>query len=312
MKEDNLSLGISPTTRPEQHDPQGNTMEQCFHRRSTLLDISVNDILPNKHQPRKSFNYPSLLRLADSIRRYGILQPITVRNISLPGEQKYEIICGERRYRAGILAGIKIIKCFVIESDELASAELSVIENLLRDDLNMFEQAEAFNLLISSFNLTQEDVAHRVSLSQSAVANKVRLLRFSQQEQQLILEYALTERHARALLRISDPIIRVRFIELIYKDKLNVAASEQLIDNFIKYTENPQKPPSNRQNAPAFHKTPVGIIKDVRLFSNSIEKAADMLRKNGVSVETACDESQTSFIYTITISKRHAVSRETS
>ena len=282
-----------------------------------ILQIPSDNIIPNRYQPRKSFNYTSLARLADSIRRYGILQPITVRAITLsqasdaPQNAKYEIICGERRYRAGLMAGLDSFRCIVAHSDDLAAAELSVIENLLRDDLNIFEQAEAFEVLISTFNLTQQQVAARVSMSQSAVANKLRLLTLTQPERAAILEHSLTERHARALLRLSDSHLRLKFIELIVRDKLNVSATEQLIDNYIKYTAERAQTAENAPQSEPRTKNITGIFKDVKVFSNSIEKAADILRKSGIFVETTCADTNDNYIYTIKISKSN-VSRETS
>lgn len=287
------------------------------YRASNLMEIPADHIVPNRYQPRKSFNSNSLIRLADSIKRHGILQPITVRPIisenrhASASDQRYEIICGERRYRAGIMAGIDLFKCVVVDKTDLGSAELSIIENLLRDDLNIFEQAEAFELLISTFKLTQQDVAIRVSLSQSAVANKIRLLRFTQHERVAILENSLSERHARALLRLSDSQIRLKFIDVIVKDKLNVAATEQLVDNYIKYTANRGSNQPDSSNCHKSTRNVTGIFKDVRVFSNSIEKAADILRKSGIIVETSYADTCDTYVYTIRISKSATVSRET-
>ena len=283
------------------------TSADCYQ----TICISANNIIPNRYQPRTSFNAASLTRLSESIKRHGILQPITVRLISDSEPPKYEIICGERRFRAGIMAGIKEFHCILATHNDIAAAELSIIENLLRDDLNIFEQAEAFNLLSGTFNMTQQQIADRVSLSQSAVANKIRLLQFNEHERSLILNYSLTERHARALLRLTDTTIRQKFIQIIEKDKLNVAATEQLIENYIKYTTSPDLDNKNQSKSSAKSKKVLGIFKDVRIFSNSIEKAANVLRKSGVFVETAYADSNDSYIYTIKISKAPLVSRET-
>ena len=282
-----------------------------------IKQIPADSIIPNRYQPRKSFSSASLSRLADSIKRYGILQPITVRPIVKDNHQsdvnqnaKYEIICGERRYRAGLMAGLSSFSCIVADQDDLAAAELSVIENLLRDDLNIFEQAEAFELLITTFKLTQQQVASRVSMSQSAVANKMRLLNLTQPERALILENSLTERHARALLRLSDSKLRLKFIDIIIKDKLNVCATEQLIDNYTKYAAERVTPTQEASRNEPRPKNITGIFKDVKVFSNSIEKAADILRKSGVFVETTCADTNDTYVYTIKISKSN-VSRET-
>jgi ParB family chromosome partitioning protein len=251
-----------------------------------------------------------LLRLADSIRRYGVLQPITVRAINKDGNTCYEIICGERRLRAAIIAGLASVPCNIINSSDIDSAELSIIENLLRDDLNMFEQAESFNLLITTFNLTQEEVASRVSLSQSAVANKLRLLRFSPEERKLILDNGLTERHARTLLRIPDASSRIRFIKLIAKDKLNVASTETLVDNFLQYLSDNSTNTDKSGNIKDTQKKQTGIVKDLRILTNTIENAAALLRKSGIFVDTKSEETQDAYIVTITVYKKE-VSRFT-
>lgn len=288
-----FSLEIAPVERPEPPARE-------------LSAIPAGSIVPNRYQPRKQFDAASLQRLAESIRQYGILQPITVRLISGTNPPKYEIICGERRFRAGILAGIDVFQCYTLSESDLRSAEMSVIENLLRDDLNIFEQAEAFGVLISTFGLTQMQVAERIGLSQSAVANKLRLLKFSAEERREILENNLTERHARCLLRLSEREIRLKFINLIVKDQLNVASTEQLIEKYIKYTattHEKQPPAQESQQKTRRPRISTGVLRDVRLFSNTIEKAADILRNVGIAVETQCEEASDQFVYTIRVAK---------
>ena len=306
----NRSAANNSSSSIEYSHKQAHTQLNCSDNCQTIC-ISANNIIPNRYQPRTSFSTASLTRLSESIKRHGILQPITVRPVPNSEPQKYEIICGERRFRAGMMAGLTEFQCILTTHDDLAAAELSIIENLLRDDLNIFEQAEAFSLLSNTFNMTQQQIADRVSLSQSAVANKIRLLQFSEVERSLMLKYSLTERHARALLKLSDPGIRQKFIQIIEKDKLNVAATEQLIENYIKYTTSPELDSKKPLKPSAKSKKVLGIFKDVRIFSNSIEKAANVLRKSGVFVETAYADSNDSYIYTIKISKAPLVSRET-
>lgn len=198
-----------------------------------ILQIKTDDIRPNRAQPRAEFDQNSIIRLADSIRRYGILQPLTVR-LSEPDDiYGYELIAGERRLRAAKMLGYLTVPCVVMEVDEQISAELAIIENLLREDLNMFEQAYGFRKLIETYHLTQEEVARRMSLSQSAVANKLRLLRLSYEDQQYILEMGLTERHARASLRIDHPQKRSEAIHHIAENKLNVQATERYIEDLL-------------------------------------------------------------------------------
>lgn len=202
-----------------------------------VLQIKTDDIRPNRAQPRAEFEQNSIIRLADSIRRYGILQPLTVR-ISDPDDiYGYELIAGERRLRAAKLLGYLTVPCIVMEVEEQISAELAMIENLLREDLNMFEQAYGFRKLIENHHLTQEEVARRMSMSQSAVANKLRLLKLSYEEQRLVLETGLTERHARASLRIGNEKVRMQTLRLIAERKMTVQQSEEYIDGIVKAEE---------------------------------------------------------------------------
>lgn len=198
-----------------------------------VLQIKTDDIRPNRAQPRAEFEQNSIIRLADSIRRYGILQPLTVRVSDPEDIYGYELIAGERRLRAAKMLGYLTVPCIVMEVGEQISAELAMIENLLREDLNMFEQAYGFRKLIENHRLTQEEVARKMSLSQSAVANKLRLLKLSYEEQRTILELGLTERHARAMLRIEDPQKRMEVIRYVAEQKLNVQDTEHYIEYLL-------------------------------------------------------------------------------
>lgn len=198
-----------------------------------VVQIKTDDIRPNRAQPRADFDQNAIIRLADSIRRYGILQPLTVRVSDPEDIYGYELIAGERRLRAAKMLGYLTVPCVIMEVSEQVSAELAIIENLLRENLNMFEQAYGFRKLIENHHLTQEEVARRMSLSQSAVANKLRLLRLSYEEQRLILESGLTERHARATLRLDDPEQRTEAIRKISENKWNVQATEQYIEELL-------------------------------------------------------------------------------
>ena len=201
---------------------------------SAVVQIKIEKIRPNRAQPRIEFDNNSIIRLADSIRRYGILQPLSVRKAENDDFYEYELIAGERRLRAARSLGYQTVPCVIIEADEKLSAELAIIENLLREDLNMFEQAYGFRQLIENYDMTQDDVARKMSLSQSAVANKLRLLRLSYDEQRLIVELGLTERHARALLKVEDQQTRIEIIKYISTNKLSVANAEQYIDELVK------------------------------------------------------------------------------
>jgi len=200
---------------------------------SAVIQVRIDDIRANRAQPRVEFDNNSIIRLADSIRRYGILQPLVVRESDESDSFRYELVAGERRLRAARLLGYFSVPCVIIEADEKMSAEMAIIENLLREDLNMFEEAYAFRQLIDNYSMTQEEVARKISLSQSAVANKLRLLKLSYDEQKLIIEYGLTERHARALLKISEKDDRIAVINTIHNENMNVAESERYIDAML-------------------------------------------------------------------------------
>ena len=205
---------------------------------SAVIQVKIDNIRPNRAQPRAEFDNNSIIRLADSIRRYGILQPLSVRRTDNNEMYEYELIAGERRLRAARLLGYSSVPCILVEADEKLSAELAIIENLLREDLNMFEQAYGFRQLIENYGLTQDEVAKRMSLSQSAVANKLRLLKLSYEEQRLIVETGLTERHARALLKLEDQGKRVEIIKFISVNKLNVQKTEELVEEMLNSCEN--------------------------------------------------------------------------
>ena len=197
---------------------------------SEIYQIRADSIRPNRAQPRATFDNNAIIRLADSIRRYGILQPLTIRPAEDDDLYSYELIAGERRLRAAKMLGYFTVPCVILSVDESTSAEMAIIENLLRENLNMFEQAYGFKKLIENHNLTQEEVARRLSLSQSAVANKLRLLKLTFEEQKLILETNLTERHARALLKLDVSETRIETIRYIATNKLNVRQTEEYID----------------------------------------------------------------------------------
>ncbi len=259
-------------------------------------------IVPNPAQPRKRFDDEAIIRLADSIRQYGILQPLSVRRLppvsdlqktnekAVPAESEkehkqaggdsekqirplYEIIAGERRLRAAKLLGLTEVPCIIIEADNRLSAELAIIENIQRENLNIFEQAGAIAALIDIYNLTQEQVARQLSASQSYVANKLRILRLTTAERSVILDNGLTERHARALLKIDDNDFRMKTLAYIASRGLNVAASESYIEKVL--TE------IRAERAKGKRKL---IIKDIRIFYNTIDHAVDIVRQAGIEI----------------------------
>lgn len=261
-----------------------------------VYHIRTDSICANPMQPRKDFEEESISALADSISKYGILQPLTVRNMSMySDDDTYELVAGERRLRAAKLLGLDTVPCLIINVTDKQSAELAIIENLQRENLNIFEQASAISALICIYSLTQEQVAARLSVSQSYIANKLRLLRLTDEERQIIVSNSLTERHARALLKIGDAEKRKSALSKIVERKMNVAETEEYIERLLgtKKTEKQEEPKRKF----------TGAIKDVRLFYNSIDNALKIVRKSGMNVYTRKRELEDEIELTIKIRK---------
>ena len=262
------------------------------HQIGNILHIDVKKIFPNPSQPRKSFSEEGIIKLADSISRYGIIQPLSVRQIG----ENYELIAGERRLRAAKELNLTTVPCIISNVTEEKSAEISIIENLIREDLNIFEQAEAIEALIDTYNLTQEQIAEKLSNSQSFVANKLRLLRFNAQEREIILKNNLTERHARSLLRISDNELRRKLIDRITKNNLNVAATENLIESYIMQNSNA----NCDKNSQKLSK------KSISALYLAINKAIDNIKSQGIDIKSRRVEGKEFTEFTILIPKNNA------
>lgn len=195
--------------------------------------LKINQVEPNREQPRKHFEEDALLELADSIKQYGVLQPLLVRK----RKDYYEIIAGERRWRAAKLAGVKEVPVIIKEYTEQQAVEIALIENIQRENLNPIEEAMAFKKLLTEFNLKQDEVAERVSKSRTAVTNSMRLLKLGEKVQQMIIDDMITTGHARALLAIDDEEQQYLLATKIFDEKLSVRETEKL----IKSLKNPKK-----------------------------------------------------------------------
>ena len=260
-------------------------MEENLKNREKVWSIPVGIIAPNPNQPRKVFDEEGILKLADSIRQFGIIQPLTVRK----NGENYELVAGERRLRAAKELGRKEVPCVITNINEERSAEISIIENLIREDLNIFEQAQAIQVLIDTYNLTQEQIAQKLSNSQSFIANKLRLLRLSCDERDIILKNNLSERHARALLRIFDPELRRRVLKQIIEEGLNVSKTDELVDSQL------DKQEGKRQRKQGY--------KDVNAFYSAINRAIEQVICSGISVKSRKVESDNYTELTILIPK---------
>ena len=256
---------------------------------SRVRYIPINAVRPNPQQPRRSFDETALQELADSISAYGILQPLTVRDRG----GVYELVAGERRLRAARIAGLREVPCLIAEVGEEDAALLALIENLQRRDLDYMEEAAAIARLIRRYGLSQQQAAEKLGKSQPTIANKLRLLRLSAPVIDCLRQYGLTERHARTLLRLTDPEQQLAAARHIGKRGLNVAQTEQYIDRLT--AENRTEPPRRR---------PTDIIKDVRLFLNSVERGVRLMQSAGVGAEVGRRDTEEEILLTIHIPKR--------
>lgn len=252
-----------------------------------VIEVGVDNILPNPAQPRKVISQPELESLAESIRENGVLQPLSVRRIR---DGVYELIAGERRLRAAKLANLSVVPCIVVDATAQQSAILSVLENLQRKDLTFFEEALAYHSLIHDWGVTQEEAAQRLGKAQSTIANKLRLLRITPDQQAKILANCLTERHARALLKIDDQRKRDQVLDTIISRKLTVEKTEEYINRLLCHTPKP------RQER-------VFVVKDVRLFLNTVNRAIDTMQKAGVNAQARQVEKDEYIEYIVTIPK---------
>lgn len=249
-----------------------------------VLDIPVDAISPNPAQPRSAFSPAALNELADSIALHGILQPLTVRRVA----DGWQLVSGERRLRAAKLAGLRVVPCLVAAVDQEESALLALVENLQRRDLDFLEEALALSQLVCTYRLTQEQAAQRLGKSQSAIANKLRLLRLSPSALTLLRAKGATERHARALLRLPEDR-QLPAAQYITDHDLTVRATEQYVDSLLT--------PAAPQPKPKF------ILRDVRLFLNSVTKNLKLVQSAGIPAQCKREEDEAEIRLTITLPK---------
>ncbi len=254
-----------------------------------VLRLPAAEIRPNPRQPRQIFEEAGLRELASSIRRHGILQPLTVRRMP----DGWELIAGERRLRAARLVGLETVPCIEASADDRESALLALVENLQRRDLHYFEEAAAIADYLRQSGVTQEEAAAQLGRSPSAVANKLRLLRLSPACREVLTSQGLTERHARCLLRLEDEQERLRAVRYIADHHLNVAQAEQYIERRLAALQS--TPPAGRRTF---------IIKDVRLFLNSVDRGLRLIRDAGIDAACGREETEDDILLTIRIPKQ--------
>ncbi|MCQ2471573.1 MAG: ParB/RepB/Spo0J family partition protein [Clostridia bacterium] len=265
-----------------------------------IIRIPVNDIQPNPYQPRKVFDWNDLEELAQSIYQNGLLQPVTVRQVC---EGQYELVAGERRLKASKMAGLPEIPAIVVNVSEEKSAIYAVIENLQRKDLNFFEEAKAIERLNHNFGMNREKIAKKLGKSTSAISNKLRLLRLPDELQKKIISHGLTERHARAIIRLPETNIMNEVVDAVIENNLNVAETEMLVTRLLE--EHPKK-----EDKPQSRRHSIKVFKDIQLFINTLDHAVMTMRNSGIDANSFHKETETYTEYIVRINKRD-VSRET-
>ena len=249
--------------------------------KSGVQVMKINEVEPNRDQPRKNFDEDALLELSDSIKQFGVLQPLLVRK----RKDYYEIIAGERRWRAAKLAGVKEVPVIEKEYTDQEILEIGLIENIQRENLNPIEEAIAYKRLLEEFNLKQDEVAERVSKSRTAVTNSMRLLKLSDKVQQMIIDDMISTGHARALLAIDDPELQYTLANKIFDEKLSVRETEKL----VKEIKNPKKPKEKKPVANSF------IYQDVEekmksVFGTKVSIASKGKGKGKIEIEYYSDD----------------------
>lgn len=237
--------------------------------------IPVHLVTAGKYQPRQEFEEEALAELAESISVHGLLQPIVVRR----GAVGYEVIVGERRLRACKRLGWEVIPAIIRDVEDKEAAELALIENLQRADLHVFEIAEGYERLLSEFELTQEELAKRLGISQANVANKIRLLKLPLSVRDIISREMLSERHGRALLKLEQEDLQLKALEQVVGEGLSVKQTEELIQLLLK-----GEPKGKKQKDKIQGKRKL-VLKDLRLFTNSVRQLTDTLQSSGLVVD---------------------------
>ena len=270
-----------------------------------VREVPISSIIIPDDRVRQISYDESLRVLADSIREHGILEPLIVRREgdSSKGENLFRLIAGERRLKAAESLSMPTVPCVSIEATDLDAAIIAIIENLHREDLNIFEEAAAIGSLLKLSGMTQEQCARKLSVSQSYIANKLRLMRLTDNERQLILENGMSERHARALLRLTPGDERMSILITMIERQMNVAQAEEYVESILcaeaRVEEIRKEPPKSERRQKL-------IIKDIRIFYNSIDHAVDIIKKCGIPVESSRQETQEGTLISILLPKRSA------
>ncbi len=257
---------------------------------NSVISLPIHLILPNPNQPRKTFDHDALSELAGSIRQYGVIQPITVRK---KRDSTYELVAGERRLRAAALAGLLKVPALITEMEDDDSAIVALVENIQRENLSFMEEALSYRQLLDRCGLTQEQLAAKVGKTQSSIANKLRLLKLPTSVREIVRDNKLTERHARALLRLDSEEKQIYAVKRVVDFNMNVKQTEELVDKIIRNGIEQTESKGKLQKS----------IADVRVFFSTISKAISLMNEKGIEATAEKDETDSYYEYVIRIAK---------
>ena len=266
--------------------------EMRLKKDAVVYQIPIEKIRSNPYQPRRYFQRAALEELSASIREYGILQPLTVRKMS---GGSYELVAGERRLRAAELAGLETVPCLLVQVNEYDSAMLALLENIQRQNLSFLEEAEGYRNLMEDYGLTQEELASKLSKSQSFIANKLRILKLEDPLKRLLVENNFTERHARALLKLPDEETRTVVLEQMIRE--GGVKTEELVEDTLETMR--AKAAAEKQEQKEKR-----CVTDFRLFTNTIKQSVEVIRRAGVDVVYEDEEQEDGCQITIRIRKK--------
>ncbi len=260
-----------------------------------IVYIEIDKITVNPNQPRKFFKLEAITELSESIKEHGILVPLSIRYT----KGRYELIAGERRLRASKMAELIEVPCIIVDADTEQSHVLSIIENIQRENLNYIEEAEAYQSLLREHGYTQDTLAKKICKNQSTIANKLRLLKLESEVKDTLLKNNLTERHARALLKLPNEEARVTVLEKVIGSSLNVSKTESLVETFL----NKANDKSINFNEHKKNQQLKMIIRDVKIFLNEIKIAVNTMKKAGIVADYDVEETEDSYKVIVNIKK---------
>ena len=256
--------------------------------------IKVDKISPNPYQPRTDFNEEDIKELAESIDNFGLIQPLTLRKKK---DNKYELIAGERRLRAAKYNGLDKVPCIVNDFSNEEMAEIALIENLQRKDLDFIEESMAYSKLIEKFNLTQKELANKLGKSQSTIANKLRILNLPEEIKDKLRNPLISERHARSLLKLSDVSFQKKVIDKILKEELTVRETQKFIEKLLNKDQKDDKDKKNKRDT---------VYKDLRLFKNTIKQTINEMKQAGLDVRVEQEKDEEFVRYQILLPRNQS------